>query len=52
MLVVPVVALPDLSVIVAEILTVLFSAKPFISSKSVYTGVPASAIVIVTVSAK
>ena len=48
----PVVALPDLSVIVAEILTVSSSAKPLISSKSVYPGVPASAIVTVTVSAK
>ena len=52
MLVVPVVALPDLSVIVAEILTVLFSAKPLISSKSVYPAVPEAAIVTVTVSAK
>ena len=47
----PVVALPDLSVIIAEILTVSVSAKPLISSKSGST-VPASSIVIVTESFK
>ena len=50
-LVVPVVALPDLSVIIAEILTVSVSAKPLISSKS-GSAVPASSIVIVTESFK
>ena len=44
-------ALPALSVIIAEILTVAFSAKPLISSKSGST-VPASSIVIVTESVK